>query len=432
MLAWFACVWGLGHLTAAMWGELPRVWGIRADLLLLSLGLMPELLSLAWVPDTALGLLTCAVMVLTWRLCQPAISVEPSSQWRIWLLLGLSMGLAGLSKYTAIMLALSVTLVLWHVHGVKWVRSSGFMLALPLAVMMVIPVFYWNAHHDWSSFKYQLGHAQGQIQWQWLPFARFWCVSVLAYGLVLPWCWYKGWRCAPVASAKLSPIGPVHFSLYFAAPSMLLWINVSGHGSALPHWLQPMFISMVPLAGMGLLHWHQKRPLSVAVMLCCQGLMVGVMWLLMSSGGWPEALPQGSLSDVQAKAAFKPNPFADLHGWSNLASLAIEKAEQSGISHLGVMHWSLASRLAWYARPMPVRVVNSHHDAFDQWFGTLNPGDDLLLVQWSQMPFDLPVGPDQFQSCEARGQLSVKPWGWSISHFTLWACRHWQGLGLPS
>ena len=87
----------------------------------------------------------------------------------------------------------------------------------------------------------------------------------------------------------------------------------------------------------------------------------------------------------------------------------------------------MASRIAWYARPMPVKVVNARADQFDLWFGTLSGAEDAVLVQHSGMGHPLPVGAHGFRSCEVVDTMPVERAGRRISTFSFHACRHWMG-----
>jgi len=275
MLAWMLTAWLLTGLTESLFQAVPRVWGMRGDLLLYSLSLLPHLLGIAWVPDSMLTLLTCAAMALTWRLCNAPGLVHTS---RDWLLLGVVLGLAGLSKYTAVMTALGVALALFYAHGISLLRLRGLWLAVLTAGILVAPVFYWNATHDWMSFRYQLGHAQGGDTWRLLSSLRFMLVIWLAYGLLLPWCWVSGVRHAGSASTALPRISAVRLSLYFAVPSLLLWLYLSGRGSTLPHWAQPCVVSALPMATAGLAQLRRTRPVTSGILLVVQGILCLLFW----------------------------------------------------------------------------------------------------------------------------------------------------------
>jgi hypothetical protein len=92
-----------------------------------------------------------------------------------------------------------------------------------------------------------------------------------------------------------------------------------------------------------------------------------------------------------------------------------------------VQNWTLGSRLAWYAKPLPVHILDERIDQFDLWFGNLPLGSDALLLNWSQMSFVPPVGDTGFQSCEKIDSMVVHHFGRDISQFDFLLCKDWQG-----
>jgi len=83
---------------------------------------------------------------------------------------------------------------------------------------------------------------------------------------------------------------------------------------------------------------------------------------------------------------------------------------------LAVSNWTLASRLAWYARPLKVIALDGKNKQFDLWFGALQYGQSLIWVDWSQMPLLHPVGCRQLEGDEAFYQGKH-------SHFDYYLCR---------
>ncbi len=69
------------------------------------------------------------------------------------------LGLALLSKYTAILLLLSLVLflILSKQHRrLLWQRD--FIISMPIVFVIFMPVIFWNYSHNWISFKFQLHH----------------------------------------------------------------------------------------------------------------------------------------------------------------------------------------------------------------------------------------------------------------------------------
>jgi hypothetical protein len=118
-------------------------------------------------------------------------------------------------------------------------------------------------------------------------------------------------------------------------------------------------------------------------------------------------------------------------GWNQAGALAQTLSQQHNIASLSVRNWTLASRIAWYAQPLPVYVLDKRFDQFDLWFGEIPVGADSLFVNWSQLRFDLPTQVGGFESCTLIEQLDIKRLGRSISDFSFYHCRNWGAAPNP-
>jgi 4-amino-4-deoxy-L-arabinose transferase-like glycosyltransferase len=101
-------------------------------------------------PDTAL--IPCE-LVMIWSL----VRLAQSGDQRWWLPAGLSGGLALSAKYTAVLLAPAIlAFVLVPAWRKRQLASPWLWIAVALALLAFAPVLYWNAIHDWASFRFQL------------------------------------------------------------------------------------------------------------------------------------------------------------------------------------------------------------------------------------------------------------------------------------
>jgi 4-amino-4-deoxy-L-arabinose transferase-like glycosyltransferase len=401
--------------------------GARADIVLFSLSPMLHLLGIALVPDTLLMPLTLAVMLATWHLCRE----DESPRLSVWVLLGILLGLTGLAKYTAFLNAVGVMLALLHRYGPRLLLRAEPWIAVLIAAIIVSPVFIWNSQHDWMSFHYQLNHAAGSDEWRVGLALRFWCVIWVAFGVALPVLAWIGWRGRHQLqhSSQSNAPGPIRFSLYFMLPGLLLWLFLSGRGSTLPHWVTPSVMAALPMAAAGaaMLWSHKSRwPQWLSISLTIQTALLAVIITMMLAGGvQTESEADRNSAPGQTKSA--TNPVADLYGWSSGAKRAMQLAEQEGVQILAVANWTLASRIAWYARPMPVKVLKNKLSQFDLWFGRPLAGEHMIVIDWSQMSRGTPVGPNQFKQCKDLETLQVNHLGRQLSHFHYWLCDDWQG-----
>jgi hypothetical protein len=106
-------------------------------------------------------------------------------------------------------------------------------------------------------------------------------------------------------------------------------------------------------------------------------------------------------------------------------------AAQHGLESVSVQNWTLASRLGWYARPLPVHVLEDRFDQFDLWAGDLPAGGNTLLVDWSQLGYAVPIGVHGFVNCMLLESQSVERLGRVIASFRFYACYNWSGQPQP-
>lgn len=79
-----------------------------------------------------------------------------------WSVAGIALGVAALSKYTAVLLAVgTVVAVLARRELRSELSTSGPYVGTLLAIAVFSPVIIWNAEHDWASFAFQLTHGFG-------------------------------------------------------------------------------------------------------------------------------------------------------------------------------------------------------------------------------------------------------------------------------
>ena len=123
-------------------------------------GLLFQALGLALVPETPLLLFALLAMLAL-------LNALERGQLAAWLLFGLCIGLAGLSKYTAVTLVFTAALFVILQRRLDVLRTPGPWLAVALALVLIAPVLYWNATHDWLSFRYQLEHGYRAKDWEW-------------------------------------------------------------------------------------------------------------------------------------------------------------------------------------------------------------------------------------------------------------------------
>ena len=404
---WLLSAWGIFHVTARLqpFRREAGLWALAA----FALAPVIHVLGIGLVPDTLLMALSIWTMALTLHMVrQPALA-----DWRWWLLLGLALGLAGLSKYTAVLLAVPVVLCLLLRDGAGLLLQARVWAALLVALLVVAPVFWWNAQHDWVSFKYQAQHGSGG-SWEALNVLRFLLIQAFAYGpLLLAGCMATG------------VLQPWRWRWFFLIPFGVL-AYMAGGGVSLPHWSAPAWVCMAPFAGEVLARaWAAGRRRWIAALALLQALICAAMLAITLSAGAP------LFSRTLLVTPEGDNPFSDLFGWDAAGERARALAKAQGLSSVSVQNWTLASRLGWYVRPIPVHVLDTGYSQFSIWAGDLPVAASTLLVDNSLLAFETPLGPRGFADCQLLETLDARNGGAPVARFRFYACHGWAGDPQP-
>jgi 4-amino-4-deoxy-L-arabinose transferase-like glycosyltransferase len=228
------------------------------------------------VPDGPLifFLLTAALAV-----ANELFSVKAApSPWRIWILAGVSVGFAALSKYQAILFGFSILLYPVSVPA----RRHVFLQPAPwvgaaIATVMFAPVLIWNAQHDWVSFKYQGGRGltQGGL--------HIGNALVNAAGQTL---YLSLWVFVPMAIAVWQALRAGRtqerswYCLWLGLPTIAFFTVIPLWGDkGLPHWSMSGWLMLYPILGNYLSRaarqaWPRRWAIASAVLFAAMLLIV--------------------------------------------------------------------------------------------------------------------------------------------------------------
>mgnify|MGYP000268281393 CR=1 FL=1 len=360
-----------------------------------------QILPFGMIPETPL---IFAGLLNIWILKR--IQENDGSKLTDWLLLGLILGIAGLSKYTGVTLAFSTFVVLLLQFKSRLFSQLGLYIAGLIAAVCILPVLYWNMQNDWISFLYQLNHSAGKSEYSLLDALRMQLTQFAAFG---PLVYVAGL----VAIWKLRANHNARMWLIFALPILVLFSILSAKGRSLPHWTELGVIFMLPLIAQVLIssigNKVQRRAFIVLGSITL--LLTLVVQILIT-------YPKIAFDDYH-------HPLADLMGWKEVSARITDLAEEN--DNVFIPNWSHASRVAWYARPLPVKVLDSRFDQFDLWFGSAEVGDSgILLLHADRKGFKEKLL-NQFNSCELHDELEIKIDSSFVNYFKLYRCDHYTG-----
>lgn len=198
------------------------------------------------MPDGPLIFAQLAAALALARGLFPAHEPAPSAL-TTWLHTGFWIGVAGLSKYHALLFAAGVLLYFLTVperrrqlaHPAPWL---GALLALAVAS----PVLIWNMRHDWISVGFQVGRATGSGL-----HIGYVLANLAGQALwLLPWIFvallfaaWRAWRIGPAGERSW-------YCLCLALPTIAVFTLVPLWGHVgLPHWQMPGWLMLFPVLG---------------------------------------------------------------------------------------------------------------------------------------------------------------------------------------
>lgn len=195
------------------------------------------------VPDGPLNLF---MLVTLWLVLPDLLDDRPARPGR-WLLAGLALGAALLSKYTAVLFGLGAFVVLaTSPRGRRLLATPWPWLSGVIALACLAPVLIWNAQNGWVSLGFQSGRAFGGTLHP-LTFLEIQLGQAL---FLLPWVWapalWMVWR------GLVRPQAPAErvFAILAAIPIGLFDLVSIFGGEQLAHWAMPGFLLAFPLVGL--------------------------------------------------------------------------------------------------------------------------------------------------------------------------------------
>lgn len=296
----------------------------------------------SWMlPD---GPLLCGLAVAAMAfaaLCFQERDDDAASTASRWLLVGVGAGLAGLSKYHAIFFPFGALMFIATTGRWRMLRSPWPWIAGVVAMAMVLPVVWWNASHDWASFRFQVGRAGGAKPG--LHIDPFLQIVAGQIGYVLPWVW-----------------GPMMWATWHAIKRgraderswLLLWLAVGpivvftlvtlGGSRGLPHWQGPGYLFLVPILGAALdarlragFTWPRTwmRRSAIAI------VSVATLVVTQSGFGWVNRLAPSLFT--------KGDPSLEAVGWDALlpALEARGLLVDSSVTFVAASHWIEAGKV---------------------------------------------------------------------------------------
>jgi len=261
--------------------------------------------------------------------------------WPLWLAAGFFFGLAGLSKYNAILVALGLVLYLALTPGGRyWLGRPAPYCAALLAIATVLPVVWWNWENNWISFVFQGERGAPTAHWS---IGR---VGTMILGEIA---FLSPWVAAPLIGGLVAAVrriargqddGRRLFLICLAAPAIVIFTLTPLWGArGLPHWPMPGWLFTFPLLGAWLAGAHTTGLPLRAWSLSSVGL-IGLIAILVVAQA-----DSAVLTRAIGRAPGGADPTLEMLSWSPLRDAPALRAAKED-AFVVATKWSEAGKIA--------------------------------------------------------------------------------------
>ncbi|MBU1658252.1 glycosyltransferase family 39 protein [bacterium] len=360
-------------------------------------------LFLMLMPDTLLFLLILPLIFTV-------IELEKNNTLGMWILLGVLLGLAGLSKYTAILFAVPIIFYFIIKQRYEFFYSYKIFLTASIALLMIVPVIFWNIQNDWSSLAYQSAHVVGDAGIQWKSFFSSIGAQIGAYNpFLFPLAFYGLYK------SFFSKNDTLFLTALFGLVLICFFTYASLYKTALPHWSALFYMLFIPIGTYYIL----------------QGSKKALIYLKFAIGF---GLILSSIAYAELGFKFIPLPdyqslHRDIYGWDEIMKKANAQICDNKKEALAVINWTLASRALYYNRAYTssVYLIDDRNDQFDIWEKESPLGKDLLFINTHF--FNKKIS--DYALCDAvipHAEFDIVLNNNKVNTIELITCKNYQGL----
>jgi Dolichyl-phosphate-mannose-protein mannosyltransferase len=380
------------------------------------------------VPDAPMGLAWMTVTYLVWR-----ILLEGDERWRMWLLAGVVLGLGLLSKYTIILLAASVVLLMltekqWRSQFLR----GKFWSAVLIAIIFCLPIILWNTKYDWPTLKYHLHDRQtGGGGANFSRWGQFFVTQLIVLSPALLVLCLLTWY----AALKRWEQARWRFLAVMTLPTFLLFCSQALFAEFKPHWSAPaysvLFIGAAEFLRELWIGYRRTAMLTTALIV----LLFIPINLLFYVGSVVPVIPKIARA-VAPAAPWEPkfDPTNDLYGWDKAYAEAQKiraefrsRGAQEPI--LSSSRYQLVAQLAFASQERVWRLAPGS-DQYGFWQTPEDMqsllGRDAIYITDQRFERD-PNNDHLFKSCTLRPPLLVYRDDELARQFNIWVCQQYLG-----
>ncbi len=346
-----------------------------------------------------------------------------SSALTYWLLLGITIGLGLLTKYTMAFFYLCAFLfIVSSGENRYWLKRKEPYLAFILSILVFIPVILWNADHGWVTFKHTAGqaHIKEGLRISAKGFLEFIGSQI---GVITPLLFFVVIYGA-VKSFVSRPSSIVsRYLFWFWAPVLGFFILKSFQGKVQGNWAMPAYVTAF-IASAAFFLKEDKIKKSIKILL---SVTVFIALLVTAAAHYP----------VDLNLPVKMDPTSRLRGWEKLGIKAgdiYNEMVSTGSREVFVFSdkYQVSSELAFYmpGKPATYNVdLGRRMNQYDIW-GGLNSllGHDAIFVRIGDKKLKDKLK-NSFDSC-IKEKFIVRENDRILRKYSIFKCYDFKGLEL--
>ena len=360
--------------------------------------------------------------------------------WFLWIMTGVCLGLATLSKYHVLFIFAGVFMFVGTNKNQRhWLWHPGPYLAVLITIIFAFPVLWWNYNNNWASFVFQGSRAGTGSKFQLHPDWFFRSIGGQAL-VILPWIWFptirelfRSYKNRLISETSgfffwLSILPIVFFTI------VTLWANLQYHF----HWQAPGYMMLfIPLGFAidkkisegGMAGRTTRRWLRFSV--CFTVITIGVLSLHMVTGFWQSYGPKWVVHKFHGD-----NVDPTIQGIDYDDIMARFKKE-GWISNKNIFagspRWWLIGKVDWALKGQK-EVVCFSNDPRNMAFlvdpKTLLGKDAVIIAQENQQSVGTDVKPF-FDSVKQLPDIEIVRHGVVELHLQAYYCTHFHQSAQP-
>jgi hypothetical protein len=357
------------------------------------------------------------------------LDVDPGREaTRLWLLVGVVLGLGLENKISILWLGLGLFAGLVLTPARRWLNTRGPWLSGGIAALLFLPHVLWQVANGWPTLEFMRHATQGKYKA--FPLPWFLKEELLHFNLIAAPLWIAGlvWLLASRDGRRFRALGIVWVTTF-----VILVVN----GNAKPEYLSPAFAPLLAAGGVAferLLHRGRSVwPASVyagALVLNASLVAPFVLPLLPVEDyvAYAKALGVAPSTSEKKEIGFLPQHYADMFGWPEMAETiasvwrTLPEADRAKTA-VYVYNYGEAAAVDLFGKRLGLPPAICAHNNYFLW-GARGQKPEIFLVFGGRREGHERV----FERVDA-GAVFTHPWVMPYENRrTVWVCR---GLKMP-